>query len=170
MRNSPLPLWSFLLLLPFASACSERQPLEPASVAVPPSFQRQGAAACTGGLDLDLIAQWGGFGTGDGQFNQPEGVALSNGFVYVADELNRRMQKFTTLGGFVLKWGTPGSGNGQFGLVWDVATDPVGNVYVIDYGNHRVQKFDQNGNFLLKWGSFGTGNGQFTNPRGVAKL
>ena len=75
----------------------------------------------------------------------------------------------TTLpcGAFVTKWGSAGSGNGQFNAPWGVAVDAAGNVYVADVANNRIQRFTGTGAFLTAWGSAGTGNGQFENPRGV---
>ena len=70
-------------------------------------------------------------------------------------------------GTFLLKWGSSGSGDGQFQSPRGVAVDSSANVYVADT-NHRMQKFDSSGNFLLKWGSYGTGDGQFNRPGGVA--
>jgi len=72
---------------------------------------------------------------------------------------------------FVLKWGSPGSGDGEFaagGGPGGVAVDAAGNVYVVDSFNHRIQKFDSNGNFIAKWGSFGFGDGQFYYPYALA--
>jgi hypothetical protein len=69
---------------------------------------------------------------------------------------------------YELKWGTLGTGNGQFNQPGAVAIDSGGVVYVIDAGNNRIQKFDRNGTFLGKWGSAGTGNGQFSDPQGLA--
>src|SRR6266571_4521585 len=63
---------------------------------------------------------------------------------------------------YLLQWGTPGSGDGQFNGPAGVAVDASGNVYVADYGNHRVQKFTDTGTFLTQWG------GQFNGPTGVA--
>ncbi len=68
---------------------------------------------------------------------------------------------------FVLKWGGPGAGDGEF-YVSGLAVDTSGHVYVADLYNHRIQKFDANGNFLAKWGSFGYGNGEFYYPYSVA--
>ena len=47
-------------------------------------------------------------------FNQPGGVTTDrDGFVYVADTYNHRIQKFTKDGQFVAKWGSKGSGEGE---------------------------------------------------------
>lgn len=43
-----------------------------------------------------LITQWGSLGSGNGQFNAPQGVAVDTaGNVYVADKRNNRIQKFS---------------------------------------------------------------------------
>ncbi|HSS18843.1 MAG TPA: immunoglobulin-like domain-containing protein [Pyrinomonadaceae bacterium] len=70
--------------------------------------------------------------------------------------------------GFISKWGTSGSADGQFITPRGMATDAAGNVYVADAGNNRVQKFDNNGNFLLKFGIFGDVPGGFVQASGVA--
>jgi hypothetical protein len=48
-------------------------------------------------------------------FSQPSGVAVdSNGCVFVLDSDLQRIQKFTSEGRFVTKWGSRGTGDGQF--------------------------------------------------------
>ncbi len=42
---------------------------------------------------------------------------------------------------FVSKWGTEGTGDGQFVYPGGVAVAPDGSVYVSDENNHRIQKF-----------------------------
>ena len=42
---------------------------------------------------------------------------------------------------FVLKWGSQGTGDGQFDAPQHVAVDGNGNVYVADGSNNRIQKF-----------------------------
>jgi DNA-binding beta-propeller fold protein YncE len=78
---------------------------------------------------------------------------------------------FKTLAGtayaFDRKWGSLGTGNGQFDIPTGVATDSAGNVYVSDTGNDRVQKFTGQGAFITKWGTPGTGDGQFASPGGL---
>ena len=47
-----------------------------------------------------FVTKWGSFGSGNGQFNDPNGVAVDgSGNVYVADSNNNRIQKFSCSGG-----------------------------------------------------------------------
>jgi len=71
-------------------------------------------------------------------------------------------------GAFDRKWGTQGTGDGEFDSPLDVAVASNGSVYVVDHGNHRVQKFTSEGVFVSKWGTEGTGDGEFDYPVGVA--
>jgi DNA-binding beta-propeller fold protein YncE len=106
-----------------------------------------------------FIGTWGTFGTSNGQFDFPGGIALdSSGKVYVADA-SSRIQKFqiqrfnVTLPCpadttqikfgvcFITKWGTLGTGNGQFQNPFDAAVDSSGRVYVTDFRNNRIQVF-----------------------------
>ncbi|MDP4117248.1 MAG: cadherin-like beta sandwich domain-containing protein, partial [Bacteroidota bacterium] len=118
----------------------------------------------------NFVTKWGSYGSGNGQFNSPKGVAYFSHNIYVADTLNNRIQKINTGidGNYLTQWGSKGSGNGQFDSPFGVAVDSSGNVYVTDTGNRRIQKFTSNGNFITKWGSLGPGSGQFLNPKGVA--
>ena len=75
----------------------------------------------------------GGQGSGDGQFNQPNGVAVDGlGNIYVADTGNYRIQKFDASGTFLLAVGSYGTGDLQFTRPMGVAADSPGNVYVAD--------------------------------------
>ncbi len=65
----------------------------------------------------------------------------SSGNVYVSDIGNSRIQKFTSTGTFITKWGSGGSGDGQFYYPFGVTVDSSGNVYVADTFNNRIQKF-----------------------------
>ena len=106
---------------------------------------------------------------GDGQFMGPVGVNIDkDGNVYVTEYFNHRVQKFTSDGKFIRKFGSVGQKDGQFILPMGVTTDDMGYVYVADSGNHRIQKFDSDGKYVAKFGSLGSENGQFNNPYDVA--
>ena len=117
---------------------------------------------------LELV--WGSKGTGEGQFIEPNGIAVDpSGNVFVVDTLNHRIQKFDPQGNFIIQWGSEGVGDGQFKEPWGAAIDPSGNVYITDRLNQRIQKFDINGNFVTKWGFQVTGDSpSYYHPYGVA--
>ena len=55
--------------------------------------------------------------TADGQFSFPNGVAVdSSGNLYVVDFDNNRIRKFNSNGTFITKWGSYGTGDGQFSI------------------------------------------------------
>ena len=124
-----------------------------------------------------FITKWGSQGSGNGQFmppsggqNSPDSLTIdSYGNVFVEDSGNYRIQKFNSTGTFITKWGSQGTGDGQFGAyINGLAADSSGNIYVGDYANNRIQKFNSSGTFITKWGSYGTGDGQFKAITGVA--
>ena len=119
--------------------------------------------------DGAFVAQYGSFGSSNGQLNAPEGVAVdSAGNIYVAEYSNERVQKLNATGSHVGYIGSgPGTGDGQFQHPTGLALDGSGNLYVADDANNRVQKFNSAGGFVTKWGTAGTGDGQFLGARGV---
>src|ERR1044071_8531345 len=68
------------------------------------------------------LTQWGSPGSGSGQFDNPNGIAIdAAGDVYVADTYNHRIQKFAATGAYLTEWGSLGNGNGQFNHPYGVA-------------------------------------------------
>ena len=111
----------------------------------------------------------GGYGSGDGQFYLPYGVAVDRtGKIYVADTYNNRIQVFDASGKFLFKFGEQGINNGQFRAPSGVAVGSTGQIYVSDTQNDRIQVFDSTGNFLYKFGISGSGASQFSIPNGIA--
>lgn len=93
-----------------------------------------------------------GFDTGgddSSMFYGPRGIAVdSDGFVYVADEGHNCIQKFTTNGDFVSKWGIYGNLPGEFNGPYGITIDSEGYAYVADTWNRRIQKFDSTNHFI----------------------
>ncbi|ABS56118.1 NHL repeat containing protein [Methanoregula boonei 6A8] len=101
------------------------------------------------------VTQWGSSGSGNGQFSQPEEVAINTtGYIYVTDNQNNRIQVFDPSGNYVSQWGSAGSGNGKFEGPSGIAVNTTGYVYVTDYGNGRIQAFDPSGAYVTQWGGF----------------
>jgi hypothetical protein len=99
----------------------------------------------------------------------PTGVAKNDsGNVFITDYTDNSIQKYASDGGFAMRWGTPGSGNGQLSQPVGIAADDSGYVYVAERGNNRIQKFSTTGACITQWGSAGTGDGQFDFPCGIA--
>jgi sugar lactone lactonase YvrE len=98
----------------------------------------------------DSVGQWGSQGEGNGQFVDPEGIAVGNQ-VFVADGDNHRIQKFTREGTFLTKWNSTGDGFNEVQNPYVIAIGPAGNVYIADDQSKTVVKFDVHGTFLSKW-------------------
>ena len=60
-------------------------------------------------------SQWGTEGSGDGQLNEPAGIAVdANGLLYVVDSGNHRVQRFTTSARSWTSGGPRGAGTDNF--------------------------------------------------------
>lgn len=105
----------------------------------------------------------GGDGEDNGKFNEPRGIAEdANGFFYVADTRNHRLQAFREDGRFEGKSGSEGNNPGEFKEPNDVSVDlNTGNLYIADTWNHRIVKMDNKGNVLAMYA------GNFFGPRGI---
>src|SRR5689334_3509014 len=115
------------------------------------------------------LLQWGSRGSGNGQFDNPFGLATdASGNVYVCDVNNGRVQVFTNNGVYVRQWGSKGSAAGQFETPFALAFDGTGNVYVTDEVGERVEQFTTGGTYLGQLGASGSGDGQFIRPTGIA--
>ncbi|NIM13926.1 MAG: hypothetical protein GTO45_17945 [Candidatus Aminicenantes bacterium] len=93
-------------------------------------------------------SEWGERGSGAGQFNRPSAICLdSNGYVYVADVGNDRIQKFTQNGEFVKQWSSTSSQNfSPYGMV---VHDQ--KLYVCDISVDRIVIFSLSGEQLDSW-------------------
>ena len=126
-------------------------------------------------LNGKLISTWGSPGSEPGQFSHPHGNEVEddrnntgNVYVYIADQNNNRIQKFSTNGTFITQWGEEGEGDGQLLHPHGIDLDSEGNVYVSDRDQPSIQKFTSDGTFIKRWGSQGTFEGQFIQPWDVA--
>jgi YVTN family beta-propeller protein len=121
------------------------------------------------------LGETGVSGTDNSHFAVTQGIAVdSSGNLYIADFYNSRIQKFNSIGVYLLTLGVSGhsgSDNSHLANPEDVAVDSSGNIYVADYNNQRVQIFNSTGIYnstLGVTGVTGTDNSHFHSPTGVA--
>lgn len=109
------------------------------------------------------VDAWGGPGSAPGRFRDPNGIAVDDGRVYVADSRNHRIQVFSRAGEFLAQWPLPDEGRP---MNLDVA---AGRLYAADFWNDviRVYALDT-GALVRSVGGPGTAPGRFRNPGGVA--
>lgn len=99
-----------------------------------------------------LIRTIGTMGTGELQFDQPNGIAVDDqGRIFVTEQTNRRVQVLNrdySFAGFI---GGPGSGAGQFDKPMGIAADATGRIYVTDENLNKVAVFDRAVGAPLRW-------------------
>lgn len=123
---------------------------------------------------------------GEGLFQRAHGITIGpDDAVYLTDDLDHTVHKFTLQGERIWTLGTSGQpsntgatsidyrtirrAGGPFYFPTNVALAPAGDLYVTDgYGNARVHKFSCDGQLLFSWGAPGNGPGEFHVPHGIA--
>jgi sugar lactone lactonase YvrE len=112
-----------------------------------------------------------------GGFNEPYGMTIGSGSVFVADTNNQRVQRFATGGAFQANWGERGFGETNSGFNWprDITffTDTVHaaapTLWVADTKNYRLQEFFSDGSPTGRTlGKRGNGADQVNWPYAIA--
>ena len=128
--------------------------------------------------DGKYVSSWGESGTGDGQFNIVHNIAIDDdGWVYIADRENHRVQVFDSDGKFEAQW----LNLSRAATIW-VESSPEGLAYVGEYFagiatndmgtdlGPRVTILNLKGEVLARLGrqSYGAEPGRFYSPHGIA--
>jgi iron(III) transport system ATP-binding protein len=112
------------------------------------------------------LLQFGGFGTGRGEFQRPSGIAWHDHRLFVVDAFNNRIQVFSEQGELVEILGS-GAADEALYYPYDIAVSPAGEIYVVEYGGGRVSRLDLQGRLTGRFGSTGAGENQFNTPWGM---
>ena len=99
--------------------------------------------------------------------NRPWGVAINRKGEMVVTEFVGDCVTVLSPSGRKIRFGTRGSGRGQFKNPLEVAVDGDGNLLVADHFNHRIQKFVDY-RFFAAVGTEGEGSLQFKAPTSIA--
>ena len=131
--------------------------------------------------DGTLLFSWG-----EGLFKNPHGIWIGpDDSVYLTDDHDHTVHKFTAEGKHLLTMGTSGRpadtgatsidyrtiryAGPPFHFPTNLAVAPNGDWYISDgYGNARIHKFSPDGQLQFSWGEPGSGPGQFNVPHGIA--
>ncbi len=107
----------------------------------------------------------------EGSFHTPVAVSFDEqGFLYVADYLNFRIQVFDPDGGLELAFGKPGDRPGDLNRSRGIAADASAKViYEVDGAFQLVQMFNFDGELLMWFGGPGAGAAEFSLPSGMGR-
>lgn len=90
------------------------------------------------------------------------------GNLYVAENRSGQVFVYTPNGKLRFRFGSRGTGEGQFLSICGIAIAPDGGIFVVDQQATAVQSFDEQGNFLAGWGRHEMGRENFALPSGIA--
>ena len=100
------------------------------------------------------VATWGERGNGPVQFRDPEGISAGpDGFLYVADTGNNRIQKLSASGAFVTEMGGFGWEKEQFDGPVALSARNGLDVFVADHNNGRIERYDKDLHYLGSLGA-----------------
>jgi hypothetical protein len=168
--------WQLLVVLAVTLALVAGLAVAGARLLLPPSPD-QGFNSLVTVPTLELTQAWDSSSI-DG-LSHPSFMDIGpDGNLYVVNAGNSEILVIDPAGSIVRRWGTRGTGEGQFDFLVDaadpnsasggVAVGADGSVYVTDPVNDRIQQFDASAAFVRQWGGFGPSNGQFLHPFDLA--
>ncbi|WP_373649079.1 ATP-binding cassette domain-containing protein [Schlesneria sp. DSM 10557] len=119
--------------------------------------------------DGTFLLQFGGPGTGLGQFQRPSGIVWYDHHLYIVDAFNNRIQVYTDEGNPVAIL-ADSDRIAEVHYPYDIAVDQKGDLLVVEYGAGRVSKFSRSGRLLGRYGRSGPGQqeAQFSTPWGIS--
>lgn len=118
--------------------------------------------------DGRLRFQAGRRGGGDGEFRNPQAIAIHGNRIYLADAGNERVQAFSRDGVFLQKFGNTKGQAPLFRRPVALAVDGAENVYVADAETRTVNVFTPGGELLYALGGDGKSPDRFEGIEDIA--
>ncbi|MEO8167321.1 MAG: NHL repeat-containing protein [bacterium] len=120
--------------------------------------------------DMKRVAEIGGSGWGDNQFDHPSGVWARNGIdIFIADYGNHRIQRFDRKLAFISSFSTHDRRNPdeRFGYPTDVTVSRLGDLFICDSENSRIVKVIGLSKVAKAFGGFDAGKGRLKSPNQI---
>ena len=115
------------------------------------------------------VLSFGKQGSGDGMFDYPLGVAVSDGDeIVVADGNNHRVQVFDSNGTFLRSFSLKGGNAGELNFPFGIAINKDRNIFVGKSHDHRIQILSWEGRHLGSFGGKGSFQSQLFYPWGLS--
>jgi DNA-binding beta-propeller fold protein YncE len=143
----------------YAEAVSRRME----TIGFPPDVvdeETYGKMPASGG---EFIGTIGAYGKGQGQLQNPRGMCVCDGYLYVAEPGNNRIQVLEMDGKFVCYFGSESGVESPTGVF---AANLVGQplLFVLEADNHHLQLLQQDGSYVGTIGKQGSGPGELQKP------
>ncbi|MBN2411298.1 NHL repeat-containing protein [candidate division KSB1 bacterium] len=111
--------------------------------------QNKTQTAVSDSFQVKFVFAFGEKGEQPGQLIQPNGLVVDpNGFIYVADTGNNRLQKFDNKGRLVSSIGGFGWDSEQFQQPMDICSGNSLDFYIADQENGRIERYDKDLNWI----------------------
>ena len=120
---------------------------------------------------LRIVAEQGGPGWGEGEFDRPSGIWAQNGLdLFIADYGNHRIQRFDRQFNFVSSLTTRDAEDAavRFGYPKDIALSRQGELFIVDGENQQIVKIDRSSHVERTFGGLTAGSGRLIRPRKLA--
>ncbi|MFG1289865.1 NHL repeat-containing protein [Xanthobacter versatilis] len=118
----------------------------------------------------EWLGQFGSFGAGRGQFNEPSALALNEDLIAVADTGNQRIQLFDRKTYSVITTYPSVGTHGPFEQPSGIALTPAGRIFVTDTHNNMVRELSYSKGSVREiraWGGYGSYVGQLAEPLAI---
>lgn len=115
----------------------------------------------------EFLLEMGSPGTEEGKFQRMSGMVWHEGYLYISDAINNRIQKFSDDGNFVEILDLSDYGT-SLSYPYDITLAPDGGFFIVEYGAGRLTQLSKDGKLIGCFGKTGSGLENLTTPWGLA--